>query len=337
MSNQAPARGSVIGSLFAFLAFAAATCAVVLVWRQGREIELLRQTEAETQRVLQLLRAEQRAGVGGADAIVSQLRFWAPKLQTAATPAAEIPQIERRIHDLLEGATALGVDATASFTSAYLKAKPVEDDEFRKWLLRALLAADPARGKEIAIQSVRGLQFPVSPRTREYAADELIRVDRVAAGQLLRDILHYESSRGVDADRIPQEFREKFPEAVYAHGGHFPGFFNFVARYCETDDPERIPTLIMLLGRNQHDLTTTQEVVKQLGTLKARDAVEEIQRVYREPPGISDNPIFRNHCLEALGKILGREACPFFEKELREQTHPIVSEKLKSLMQTHGC
>ncbi len=301
-----------------------------------RRLEEAAKKSEEIERVLQLYRFEQTSTAGlGIDALLEKLAYWAPQLERAGTPAAELPAIRKYVEDVLAAVKGLGAEAYPAVMRKFEATKARGEDELRKWLGRAAYAADRVRGKELWIDVLRGLQFPVSQRLREVAADELLELDRATAGRLLREILGYESSSGIDERRIPREYVERYPDAVYAHAGHRPGFFNFVSRYVASGDPASEETLIMLLGRHEQDLMTVQECVKELGRLRSRAAVEKIQKLYAAPPAIQQNTIFQRHCLEAVGQILEREACDWFAQVQRSERDEVLAAKLVELRQRY--
>jgi hypothetical protein len=301
----------------------------------GEQLGKLSQQVAELERAVHLLRIERQSTVGaGVPALLEQLRYWAPQLEAASTPQAEMPAIRQRIGDVMKAVAALGKDAYPAIAAEFDKHADDLHDELRRWLLRAASAADPTRGRDLLIQVLRALQRKVSTRLREFAADELTAIDKPAAGAVLRSILQYESSRGISADRIPPELLALRPETYYGHSGHFPGFFNFVIKYAATGDPEIDLTLTMLLGRHEHDLPTIQAAVKELGARKYKGAAARIRELYASPPGIPDNPLFQLHCLDALAAIEGRGACDFFEQEKRRARHEMLVGKLNELTRT---
>jgi hypothetical protein len=285
----------------------------------------------QVERAIQLYRFEQTSNAGlGIEALLEKLGHWAPQLDSAMTPAAELPLVEGRIRELLEAVRGLGPSAGPEIERRYHAAG---GDELRKWLLRAALAADPPRGKELLVRTLRALEFKASQRLREFAADALLEIDRPAAGTVLRDILGYESSVGIDERRIPREYLERFPEALFAHAGGSPGFFNFIPRYVASGDPAREETLIMLLSRQGHDLLTVQECVKQLGAMRSRAAAPKIQQLYDSPPEITQNPIFQRHCLDAIAECLGKDACDWLAEKQRAERNELLAAKLTELRQ----
>jgi hypothetical protein len=322
--------------VLAGLAVAALGLVGVQLYRLEAGIRGQAEQLAALERVMQLYRFERNSTAGlGASALLEQLRFWAPKLESAATPQAEQPAIRKRVDDVLAAFMAAGSDTGAILEAEFHRTKSGADDELRKWIVRGLVRADRERAKTLLVQVLRGLKFDVSPRLREFAADELIAIDKATAGQVLRDILGYESKGGLVPERMPRELIEQQPHIVEGHRGSYPGFFNFVIKYAQTGDPETVPTLLMLIGRAEHDRMTIQECVKHLGALKARDAVPRIQELFDNPPEIPDNPMFKNICLDALVAIQGREACNWLRQAQVRETRELVANKLRDLLQQH--
>ena len=303
----------------------------------ARQLAELTTRTAEVERAVHLFRFEARSTRGlGAAALLEQLAHWGPKLQSAATPTAEVPQIQQRVDDILNAMGALGPDAADVFEKALRETKSGDEDELRKWLVRAILKVAPARGKSIVIELLRGLEHDVTPRLREFAADELIRIDRELAGRELRAILGYESSGGIARQRVPHELVQRYPESSFMRTTTFPNFYNLVDKYTQTDDPQIENVLLSLFGRSEHDLVTVQAAVKQLGAMRSQRAVDDIKKCFDRPPGISDNPIFRNHCIEALAAIQGAEALPWLQEKLRTEQRDLVAQKLRQTIEELG-
>lgn len=294
------------------------------------EIARLREDAQALTRTVHLLRFE-RGGQSGASALLEQLRHWAPKLAVATTPSAEIPDIQRRVDDLIAAFRACGPDAWPVLQKAFDTTTSEYDDETRKWLLVAMTRVDATRGRELLARLIRGLDIAASPRLRLFACDELTRLDKPLAGRVVHDLLGYASSQGINTDRIPLAYAKDLAPHVTGAAA-YSGFHNFVARYIATDDPELEPTLLMLLGRSEHDLVTMQECVKELGKRKSKPALARIQELFAAPPGFQDNPLFRNHCLEAIAAIEGARARVWLEARLAEEKSDLVITKLQDLL-----
>ena len=321
----------------------AAGASALFGWRAETEASSVRQEldrvgkeVVDLRRTLQLMRFE-RGGASGPTALLDQLRFWAPKLQNSSTPAAEVPEILRKVQDIHEGFAGVGPDAWSLLENALHKAVTDSEDEFRKQCLIALGRIDAKRACELMVPIVRGFDLTkpsapqASPRMRLMACDELTRLDKQLAGQTLRQVLTTQSSQGVNLQRVAPEYAAKLAPMV-AGAAAWSGFFNLVAKYIATDDSELDATLQMLLVRAEHDRTTIQECVKALGTRRCKDAAPRIQELFHQPPPPTDDPIFRNHCLDALATILGDAARPFFDEALRKEGNKIVQAKLQDLL-----
>jgi hypothetical protein len=228
----------------------------------------------------------------------------------------------------------LGADAEQPLRRAFVEAKPGVEDERRKWLLRALLAVAPARGRELALETVRGFDFPVNPRIRFFAAQLMLEHDKVALGNLLGDILDYESVNGVQGQRLPPEQLKRYSASSLA-GQRSPLFHNFVDLYVACGIPNADGKLIGVASRPDQDLVTVQKCVKHLGDLESQRAVPLIVRLFERPPEMQANPIFQNHCLDALAKIQGANVCQFLKDTLRRQDSELVQNKLKDLIKQH--
>lgn len=309
-------------------------------WTMRQEVhqlqEQFRSAEQTLERVLAevtRMRIEQRAEGRGVHALLEKLRAYAPVLANARTAAPEHEFARREIDAVLRAIDSLDGDAYPVIHDALLQT-PTADFEQCKWLLEAAVRADRERGLELVQKILQGYHadVPVTPRLRWYAADLLLEHDQPRAQRLLRDIMTYESVHGIDPGRAPAA---GIP--VTGSAAASSGFHNFVARYLHSEDPQREDTLIMVLGRAEHDLITVQECVKALGALKARKAVKAIERVYRNPPAITENPLFLNHCVDALVDIQGRDACAWLTEELKRVTNEMVANRLRHHLHNLGC
>ena len=82
--------------------------------------------------------------------------------------------------------------------------------------------------------------------------------------------------------------------------------------------------LLMILGRQNHDINTYREVIRELAKLKSQDAVKRIKELYARPPGMEIRPLFKVDCLQADGTVLGilpemgytEQSCPFTPGDL---------------------
>ncbi|GAB4160197.1 MAG: hypothetical protein Fur0037_27160 [Planctomycetota bacterium] len=313
-----------------------AGAAAYLAYDARREVTALREEWARAEGQLKTLNAEvtrmrieQSTEGRGVHAILEKLEAYAPLLTSAAVAKPDYAAAEKEMQAILRATESLGVDAFEPLQKRFLEL-PADQFDARKWLLEAMLRADPGRGKAFVRKVLHGYHrdVPVSPRLRWYAADLLIRIDPELARVELRTILQTESSRGINPDRAAA-YGIPVPDSSIASSG----FHNFIGRYVRTNDPECIATLLMVLGRSEHDLVTVQECVKELGHLKAEKAVPAIEKLYKSPPAIRDNPLFLNHCLDALVEIQGAGARPFLEKALRNATNELVANKIKHLLQ----
>ena len=115
-------------------------------------------------------------------------------------------------------------------------------------------------------------------------------------------------------------------KAALAQGG----FSNFVLWYLRSEDPQTDDTLLMVLGRTEHDLTTIQDCVKALGERRCARAVEPIQKLFKHPP--QQNPILLNHCVDAVHKIQGDAARPWLEEAMRTTEVQTVADHIKHLL-----
>jgi hypothetical protein len=196
-----------------------------------------------------------------------------------------------------------------------------------KWLLEAAVRVDKPAGLEIVKEVLLGTRFP-APRLRWYAARMMIDFDKPVAQAALRQILTTESSRGMDPERAAAQNATIIDQAAFAS----TGFSNFVQYYVLSEDPKLDETLLMVLGRTEHDVATLQECVKVLGSRGCERAAEPIKKLYLRPPGAQENPIFLTYCLTAIAAIEGEKARPFFEEMLAKATTEKVANHLKDLL-----
>jgi hypothetical protein len=301
------------------------------------ELAALRGASERTERLLRIMRFEQpdKSGMGMA-ALVAQIREFAPLRWAAQTTPPERDTIVARLEGVVDAMRAVDrEEAWHSLQDTFRSTEAREDtDETVHWLLAGMIAVDSDRAKPFLIELVRGLLYPVTPRTRLAAADRLAELDRELAGETLKGLLEYESAGGINSARMPRALAEKYPNATLSIGP-YPGFFNFVRRYYDTAHRDRESVLLMLVARQEHDLPTVQECVKLLGEMRSRNAVRTLEKLFAEPPAIRQNAIFRRHCLDALSAILGDECCGFVQESLQKEQDPLVRTKLVELVKQH--
>lgn len=309
-----------------------ALAAVVLL--QQRVVQRVAdQSDALGQKVEALLgevtrmRLEQRAEGLGPRALLDKLEHYAPALASAATPQPDYPIVKREMDAILRAFGTLGEDAWKPVLARFQELQPDTAFDQLKWLLEAAVRVDPARGKELVQNVLLGRTKP-SVRLRLYAADVMLRTDRALAQRLLRQIVTTESSRGINPDRAGATGLPMLDPAAVATNG----FHNFVAAYVRSEDPELETTLLMILGRKEHDAITLQECVKILGDRGCVAAVERIQELYLRPPAALESPLFQRHCADALANIQGEGARPFLEQALKQSTNDAVASHLRALL-----
>ena len=294
-------------------------------------------TAARCERLLTLMRFEQLGKDGlGMAALLGQIREFAPVYVAPTTTAPERDAILARLQSVVRAMQAIDRDdAWSALQRAFSATTPAAaNDETVRWILYGMVEVDADRAKPLLVELVRGLQHPCTPNTRLFAADRLIDMDQALAGETLHGILEYESASGINKMRMPAALTDRFPNATLTIEP-FPGFYLFVQRYFRTEHADRESVLLMILGRQEHDLVTVQECVRLLGEMRSRQAVGALQRLFDRPPGLQENSIFRRHCLDALVAILGEESCAFLQEKLRQEQDQLVQAKLVDLIKRH--
>jgi hypothetical protein len=283
------------------------------------------------QRTARLIRIEGQSQGRGIGAVIEQIEFWAPQLSTSATSHPAAVRIEASLGECLDAIGALGEDAFGPLLAA-LESPAPRDDETRKWLLRGLLRASSGDGRGLLAAVLRGTRLAPTPRLRFFAADELLRLDKDFAGEVLAQILQVESSQGISR-QVPPALAPEYERVIGTNA--FPEFFNLIERFVQSGHPQTAQVLQMILGRQEHDRMTYQECIRALGRLGARDALPRIKELYSRPPHGEFNPLFLNVCLQAIAEIEGPGACEFLRAELRRVDIPVVSTKLQELLKDH--
>jgi hypothetical protein len=337
MADSVPTKPSAAPFL---LAGNAVLCGVLAycVYVQNQRIEALAAASTEARNELTAataeltrIRIEQRSESKGPRALLDALRVWAPQVTNARVAEPQYQMAKAEIDAILKAIAAQGPDAYDLIVRRIDALAAVEGFDELKWLLEAAIAADRKRGVELVGAVLLGQRKP-NTRLRWHAADLLMRRDLPVAQELLRRIVDTESCRGVNPDRAAPGTSVLDPAAIAT-----TGFHNFITHYVRSGDPQMDETLVKLLGRSEHDLPTIQECVKVLGERKVAAAQKRIEELYFHPPVVSDNPIFACHCLEALARIRGDDAKPFFEAELKKNLNPMVLERLKHLLSGAGA
>jgi hypothetical protein len=290
----------------------------------------LRQRDATLQEMhgeITRLRLEQTTGQPGVRGLMRRLEQFAPLTSNARVTDPDYQAAKQEMQAILRAFATLGADAWDPVVQRLQQLDPQQQFEQVKSLLEATVAIDKARGIELFRDALLGLKFP-SPRLRWYTAQRLIELDKPLAQNLLRQILTTESSRGPDLERAKAYGLSVPDRAALATSG----FDTFVNYYVASEDAEIDATLLMVLGRTEHDTITIQTCVEALGNRRCQLAIEPIQQLCRTPPGGIDNPIFLVKCLDALDAIQGRQARPFLEQMLTQTNNPRVADHLKSLL-----
>ena len=305
-----------------------------VLWRQTtmlRELaEAHRQSKAELHDVLAeitRIRLEQRSDLKGPEGLLAKLRTYAPMLVSARTTAPDYEAAKKEMDAILRAFESLGSDAWPFVRSRIGELRADKNFDELKWLLEVAVRIEPKAGIELLKQVLQGTTLP-SARLRWHAANLLLLHDKPLAQRLLRQILETESARGVNLERA-SAYNLPIPDQAAAST---TGFFNFVVHYIRSEDPKIEDTLLLVIGRTEHDVPTLQECIEELGRRKSQRAIEPIQRLYDNPPGRVENPIFLMKCLDALDAIQGAAARPFFEEALRKASTETVAQHISTLL-----
>ena len=271
------------------------------------------------------IRIEQSTELKGPKGLLEKLRIYAPLVASSRTPDPDFEAAKKEIQAVLRAFQSIGEDAWAPIMARLGELRGDKDFDEVRWLLEAAMRVDPKESKSILQQVLLGRYLP-SPRLRLQAARMLIDLDKPLAQSLLRQILTTESYRGTNADRTPGNDGKILDPSAQAQ----QGFYNFVVWYLRSEDPQIDDTLLMVLGRVEHDLTTLQECVEALGGRRCARAVEPIQKLFKNPP--QQNAMFLIKCVDAIHKIQGDAARPWLEEAMRTTEVPAVADHIRKLL-----
>lgn len=275
------------------------------------------------------IRLEQSAGIKGPAGLLEKLKTYAPGLASAQTPEPDYKASRAEMLAIMRAFEALGEEAWKPVMNRIGELKASKNFDELKWLLEAAVRIDHKPGIELIKAVLMGRKLP-SPRLRWHAANMLLKHDKRIAQLSLRRILLTESSRGINGERAAAYGMPIPDKASVATSG----FHNFVVHYVRSGDDKIEDTLLMVMGRSEHDLITVQECVKALGATKCARAAGPIEKLYQTPPGFQHNPLFQIKCLNALANIQGEKARPFFERMLPDATTDTVKKHLERLLST---
>jgi len=271
------------------------------------------------------MRIEQSAGMKGPKALLEKLRTYASWAASSRTTQPDYQSALKEMQAVMRAFQSIGQDAWAPIMARLGELRGDKDFDEVRWVLEAAVRVDPKQAKPILQQVLLGRYLP-SPRLRWQAARMLIDLDKPLAQTLLRQILLTEFHNGMNPDRA-QAYHAEVPDQVALAQN---GFSNFILWYLRSEDPQTDDTLLMVLGRTEHDLNTIQDCVKALGERRCARAVEPIQKLFKNPP--QQNPLFLDYCVEAIHKIQGDAARPWLEEAMRTTSVPSVADKIKHLL-----
>ncbi|HEX6811058.1 MAG TPA: hypothetical protein VF384_05480 [Planctomycetota bacterium] len=271
------------------------------------------------------MRLEQSAGIQGPQGLLAKLRTYAPLLASSRITEPDFRSAQNEMESILVAFASLGTDAWGPIMARLAELRGDKDFDEVRWLFRAARRVDPKACIPLLQEVLLGRRLP-SPRLRWQAAELLIDLDQQLAQNLLRQILVTETHRGVDPNRA-QAYNGDLPDkAAMAQ----TGFSNFVLWYVRSGDPKMDETLLMVLGRAEHDVITIQECLKVLADRKCTRAVDQIQRIFKNPP--QQNPVLLKHCVDALYKIQGEAARPFLEEAMRTTDVQSIADHIKHVL-----
>ncbi|MCB9877376.1 MAG: hypothetical protein H6835_07220 [Planctomycetes bacterium] len=273
------------------------------------------------------MRLEQSSEGQGPSALLEKLRVYAPMSVDSQVTEPDFQNARKQMDAVLRAFESLGHDAYAPIVARLEQADVRKDHDEITWLLRAAVRVDPVAGEHLVQEILLGYRLP-SPRLRWFAAYLLTQVNKPLAQQLLRRILLTESWRGRNNERAAQYDAKVLDPAAYAT----TGFYNFVAHYIRSEDPEIDDTLLQVMGRAEHDQLTIKECIEELGRRKCARAAGPIEQFYAHPPVTQDDPLFLNACLDALFEIRGAALKPFLEKALATASSDVVLRHVQFLL-----
>ena len=297
---------------------------------QDAQLKKVDETLKEMLREVTRMRIEQSSEGQGPQALLDKLKVYAPMASDARITEPDFQNAKREIVAIVRAFEACGESAWEPVTERLREADVKVDFDEIKLLMEIAIRLDPKAGKQIAKDVLQGQRMPY-PRLRWWAADLLVRHDKPLAGQLLRQILMTESSRGVNMNRAQGAGIQIPDKAAYAT----TGFNNFVQRYILSEDSKLESTLTLMLTRVEHDAITIQECIKELGKRKSQQALASIKKVYDNPPLEQQNPLFLSICVRAIDEIEGKECVAWMEEKLKTAPTDTVANSIQTVLDKH--
>ena len=276
------------------------------------------------------MRLEQTSVGKGPDALLEKLKVYAPMTANARITEPDFQNAKKELVAIVRAFESLGTSAWEPITKRLREVDARKDFNEIKVLTEIAIRLNGPAGKQIAKDVLQGRRLP-SPRLRWMAADLLLSHDKPLAGQLLRQILMTESSRGIDLNRVQGNGQPIPDKAAFAT----TGFNNYVQRYILSDDPKIEETLHVMLSRIEHDAITIQDCIKELGRRKSTAALATIKKVYDNPPLEQQNPLFLTICIRAVNEIEGKQAVEWFEEKLKSAPTDTVANAIQAVLEEH--
>lgn len=274
------------------------------------------------------MRIEASADQKGVAGLLEKLAVYAPLTSDARVTEPDYQNAQKELRAVVRAFEATGEDrAWQPVVTRIEEADVRKDFDELKWLLEIAIRLDPPAGKQIAKEVLLGQRKP-NPRLRLWAAEILLDHDKPLARTLLRQVLHTETSRGIDMNRAAAYGATIPDQAAYVQSG----FNNFVQLYLQSEDPRTDETLMQVLGRVEHDKITLQDCIKALGERKCEKAVDQIKRLYDNPPLNTPDFFFLRYCAQAVADIQGLDALPWLEQKLQEAEIDTIANALAAII-----
>ncbi|MEZ5989809.1 MAG: hypothetical protein R3F30_11930 [Planctomycetota bacterium] len=253
---------------------------------QGRRLEAIEES-------LALLHFTREPDKDSLHAILDYIEYWAGKLAESGQDLVLYPKLEERLALGTKALRAYGPDAFQALQRRFVAAlsEGSAKNGLKAKLLELAKDVDRGQAEELAVEVLTNPSMPSF--LRNAAARELLVLDRTKAGDLLREILLYESHKGLrkpDAPYLRQDFH-RLPAGMAAQS--YMGYWNNVMYYLQSDNPQKEDTLLALLLQPYHNVSTYGAILNGLQQLKSRRAVPYLKQLFDDPVGDLGKPSMR--------------------------------------------